>query len=546
MNNMKVKYLIVGAGPAGLQMGYFFKKAGLDYLIVEKNNIAGSFYKKFPIHRSLISINKKYNFFTEETFNLRHDWNSLLSDNESLKFTNYSDDLFPSADILYKYLNDFAKEIGLNIQYNTSIKNIKKNKEGEFEVEIENGSAYLCKVLLIGTGVVSQYMPNIEGIEHTIPYKEIPVDKKVFVNKRVAVLGGGNSAFETANHIADVAAHVHVLLRSPLKMAYETHFVGHLRAKYTNIFDMYQLKSLHAVLKPKINKITKLENGNLLTNHEYDFPDSEQSGVLKLSREYDYILNCTGFIYTHESLFADDIKPKTIMNNKFYDLNEFWESSNIENLHFIGTTMQAIDRKASSGFIHGFRYNIRTLSNMLLEKHENQTYPNEIISLMPFKELLEQLYKRFSIADAIFQLYGFLGDMLVFEEDSKTFKWYKDLPVKHINNRMPKDKKVLQLTLEFGFHHYPNKSSLEFLGPSDPNNTPKSAFLHPVIRFFYKEETKEFHFGDSLLGRWDLPHADGGAVASYHSEFYNWMADFFGLEKLNTASNESILRFETN
>lgn len=534
MNEKNIKYIILGAGPAGLQMAYFLKKSGLDYLIIEKNDTAASFYKKFPIHRSLISINKKHNYFTEDTFNLRHDWNSLLSDNKSLRFTEYSDELFPSADLLYQYMNDFANDLSLNILYNTKIEKISKNPNGDFELKTNGEKIFTCKVLFMGTGVVSQYMPEkIEGIEHTIPYAEVPTDKSLYVNKRVAVLGGGNSAFETANAIADVAAHVHVLLRSPLKMAYETHFVGHLRAKYTNIFDMYQLKSLHAILKPNLKKIIKLENGCLKTNHEYDYPESKVKGTLKLSREYDYILNCTGFLYTHQNLFDESINPETTMKNKFYNLNEMWESTNVSNLFFIGTTMQAIDRQASSGFIHGFRYNIRTLSNLILEKFENKPYPYETVSLTPFKGFLQLLYKRFSIADSIFQLYGFLGDMLVFDEKTQKIDWYKDLPVKHLKQRMPEDKHVLQLTLEFGFHKHPNKSSMEFMGPSDPHDTENSAFLHPVIRHYYKGKEAEFHFGDSLLGRWDMPHAEGGAIASYHTEFYNWMATIFKLEKIS-------------
>jgi thioredoxin reductase len=528
------KFLILGAGPAGLQMAYFLEKAGVDYIILEKNDSAASFYKKFPVHRSLISINKKHNYFTEETFNLRHDWNSLLSDDKSMKFTNYSDELFPNADLLYKYMNDYSVKFQLKIDYNTAIVNIRKDESGNFVLQTQNGDIYQCQVLLMGTGVVKQYMPDfIEGIEHTIPYAEVPTDKRFFVNKRVAVLGGGNSAFETANHIADVAAYVHVLLRSNLKMAYETHFVGHLRAKYTNIFDMYQLKSLHAILKPRLKKITKQENGCLKTNHEYDYPESKIKGTLKLSREYDYIINCTGFIYTHQSLFDESIMPSTVMNDKFYDLNETWESVNVPNLYFIGTTMQAIDRQASSGFIHGFRYNIRTLSNLLLEKFENNSYPAEKVILNPFQEFLQQLYKRFSIADSIFQLYGFLGDMLIFDEADKSLYWYKDLPVKYIKKILPADKQVLQLTMEFGFHKHPGKSSMQFMGPSDPHDTENSAFLHPVIRYYNKGEMLEFHFGDSLLGRWDMPHAEGGAIASYHTEFYNWMADIFNLEKIS-------------
>ncbi len=34
-------YVVIGAGPAGLQMGYYLQKAGRQYVIVERNNISG-------------------------------------------------------------------------------------------------------------------------------------------------------------------------------------------------------------------------------------------------------------------------------------------------------------------------------------------------------------------------------------------------------------------------------------------------------------------------------------------------------------------------
>lgn len=537
MQSKKVKYLIIGAGPAGLQMAYFLQKADLDYLILEKSKMPGAFFSKYPIHKKLISINKKYNYFEEEEFNMRHDWNSLLSDDKTLRFTEYSDELFPDAELLCTYFKDYAEKLKLNILYDTTVHKISKNSAGEFYVKTTGGDDFHAEVLLLGTGVVAHHIPKeIEGIEHTINYGDAPLELDKYKNKRVAIIGSGNSAFETADYIAGVAANVHVFVNNSLKMAWESHFVGNLRAVNNNLLDMYQLKSLHAVLKPRIRKITKLDNGNLQTQHEYDYPESNVPGTLKLTREYEYIINCSGFVYTKPDLFDDNLKVETVMAGKFYALNDVWEFKNVKNMYVIGTGMQAIDRKASSGFIHGFRYNVRTLSNLLLEKFENKAYPFEKQDLNPFNPFLEQLYKRFSIGDAIFQLFGFLGDMLVYDEKDKTLHWYKDLPVKHIAERMPKDKKVLQLTLEFGFHHYPDKSSLDFMGPSDPHNTDKSAFLHPVIRYYYKGTVKEFHFGDSLLGRWDMPHAEGGAIASYHTEFYNWMAEIFGLEKIDVDS----------
>ena len=58
-----------------------------------------------------------------------------------------------------------------------------------------------------------------------------------------------------------------------------------------------------------------------------------------------------------------------------------------------------------------------------------------------------------------------------------------------------------------------------------------AAFLHPVIRYFDEENAEQnFHFGDSLLGRWDLNHAAGGAVASYHYDFQKWLNEVVGLD----------------
>ena len=65
------------------------------------------------------------------------------------------------------------------------------------------------------------------GIEHTEDYTRVTVEKKEYEDQRVLVLGLGNSAFETASHIASVAGYVHILGRSKggLKFAYVTHYV---------------------------------------------------------------------------------------------------------------------------------------------------------------------------------------------------------------------------------------------------------------------------------------------------------------------------------
>jgi len=63
--------IIIGAGLSGLQFGYYLEKHGSDYIILEQNTTAGSYYNKFPHSKQLIDINKKTNKTDE--YNLRYD-----------------------------------------------------------------------------------------------------------------------------------------------------------------------------------------------------------------------------------------------------------------------------------------------------------------------------------------------------------------------------------------------------------------------------------------------------------------------------------------
>ncbi len=70
-------YLIIGAGPAGLQLGYYLEQAKRDYLILESSDSSGAFFQQYPRHRTLISTNKVHTGYDDPEINLRWDWNSL-------------------------------------------------------------------------------------------------------------------------------------------------------------------------------------------------------------------------------------------------------------------------------------------------------------------------------------------------------------------------------------------------------------------------------------------------------------------------------------
>lgn len=107
-------------------------------------------YLRYPRHRKLISINKIYTGRQNGEFNLRHDWNSLLSHRPDLLFQRFSRDLYPEADAFPRYLSVFEKELGLQVKYNTDIGSIRASQFGEsghkgYILTDQHGMNYKCR-----------------------------------------------------------------------------------------------------------------------------------------------------------------------------------------------------------------------------------------------------------------------------------------------------------------------------------------------------------------------------------------------------------------
>ncbi|MFD0852851.1 NAD(P)-binding domain-containing protein, partial [Actinomadura adrarensis] len=153
MPDDSLDYLVIGAGPAGLQLGHFLSRAGRAHLILEAGPGPGMFFRTFPRHRKLISINKKYTGWDDPELNLRMDWNSLLSDDPELLFTRYSDRYFPDAEDMVRYLSDFAAECKLPVVYNARVVHINRTGggRGPFQVTDEHGRTYEARRLIVAT-----------------------------------------------------------------------------------------------------------------------------------------------------------------------------------------------------------------------------------------------------------------------------------------------------------------------------------------------------------------------------------------------------------
>lgn len=124
------------------------REAGRDVVVFEKSDRAGSFFAKFPIHRRLISINKRHfaEYHDEPEFQLRHDWNSLISLRggvpPGLKFSNYSDEYYPHADALVDYLGDFAtRMLDGRVSFETEVTRVDVVHQAEAEAEAKTTTA---------------------------------------------------------------------------------------------------------------------------------------------------------------------------------------------------------------------------------------------------------------------------------------------------------------------------------------------------------------------------------------------------------------------
>lgn len=65
---------------------YHYYYLGLNF----NHSCAGNFFVTYPRHRKLISVNKRHTGQLNKGFSFRHDWNSLISEDESLLMKHYS------------------------------------------------------------------------------------------------------------------------------------------------------------------------------------------------------------------------------------------------------------------------------------------------------------------------------------------------------------------------------------------------------------------------------------------------------------------------
>lgn len=501
-----VSHLVIGAGPAGLQLAKHLQDAGRAYAVLEAGEAPGTFFATFPRHRTLISINKVHTGATDPELNLRMDWNSLLSADPRLLFTRYSERYFPQADDMRGYLADYAAAFDLRVHFDTRVERISRpeGEDGGFLVETADGGRWRAGVVVVATGVGAPYVPEIPGIEFAEQYATMSVDPAEFTDQRVLILGKGNSALETAENLMETTAVIHVAGPHSLRLAWQSHYVGHLRAVNNNFLDTYQLKSGNAILDGDVLDITPRPEGGFAVRFSF----SRANEVVK-ELHYDRVLCATGF-RLDTSPFTDSCRPALAINDRFADLTSAYESANVPGLYFAGTLMQQRDfKKSTTGFIHGFRYTVRALSRILEQRGHGAAWPS---SELPAKAeaLADAIITRVNRTSALWQQFGVLADVVLLPPSGADAHYLEEVPLPYaLDGGIETDGLLVAVTLEYGPDHDkvdPFDIAVRRTAQNDAEQAHDAAYLHPVIRVFRDGSLlAEHHLAENLENQWDGP-----------------------------------------
>jgi len=471
------EYIIVGAGPGGLQLGRFLQQTQRNYLILERAPTVGSSFDWYPRHRQLISINKKYAVHGEAPdFLRRHDWNSILETTEPswltdtvnttdeyyppLLMQNFTDEYYPNASHLVTYLHAYYMKYRLRVRLNNEVTKVERDTDGTFHITTQRGTAYTCKYLIWGVGLEfhdpwGTWKGN--GTSRVIKYSELDrLDVDRFKEKYVIVIGKGNSAMETAKWLMPYIGAMDIVSRKPIKRAVESHYTGDVRIMNDDALGAYLLKSLVSIIDDErfLKQSRRAVPGSgLKTEAEFTLvpwkngtePDrliaeirtiDEQTGLVKHRESINVATNpphlvilCTGFQSNTNLLRAKEWKRKKnqtrqkrnldidlIHQGRFPKMTPWYESTNEKNLYFIGAQMHGRDyKRGNNGFIHGFRYSIRALHRFMEQEHHNSEWPMKWGSDEPWA-LMGRAMRRLRTTSGLYQMFGVMCDVFVFGE----------------------------------------------------------------------------------------------------------------------------------
>ena len=295
--------IIVGGGPCGLACGIELQKKGLSHLIIEKASITESI-RRYP---------KRMTFFsTAENLEIG-----------GLPFAITGPK--PTRDEALQYYRKVADYFKLNIRLFTTVAAVSKTNN-EFLVKTSGGD-YTAKNVVIATGYFDfPRKLNVPGedLPHVAHYYE---EAYQHAFTKIVIVGGGNSAIETALDLYRHNVDVTIVHRKPdFKPT----------AKYWLIPD---IKNRIKEGKIKVMFDTEIEE---IRQKEIRLKHVDSGDESTLPADFIYLL--TGYtpdieLLEHSGIHVDTVSYKTTFNPDTYE-------TETEGLYLCGTVLAGIQTES--------------------------------------------------------------------------------------------------------------------------------------------------------------------------------------------------------
>ena len=175
--------IIIGAGPGGISAAIYLKRAGINPLVLEADAPGGTLNKTHKIENYPGYVDK---------------------DGTTLAFRMYSQ----------------IEELGVTFK---TEKVINIENENNFHKVITENNVYECKYIIIATGKIPRKLDIKDADKYNgkgVSYCTI-CDGTLYKGKTIAIVGGGNSAMESASYMKDIAKKIYIINRSPVLRADE-------------------------------------------------------------------------------------------------------------------------------------------------------------------------------------------------------------------------------------------------------------------------------------------------------------------------------------
>ncbi|MBB6452630.1 putative flavoprotein involved in K+ transport [Salirhabdus euzebyi] len=182
---MKYDVIVIGAGQAGLSIGYYLKQTELNFVILDKGcNVGESWKERYD----------SLTLFTPRSFSSLPGF--LMPGDEKV---------YPVKDEVANYLDTYAKKFSIPIQHHTEVTNIEK-VDDDFILSTTKGEC-ISKNVVVATGPF--HHPFIPSFSAGLSTDILQIHSSEYKNPEqlqpgtILVVGGGNSGSQIAVELAD-------------------------------------------------------------------------------------------------------------------------------------------------------------------------------------------------------------------------------------------------------------------------------------------------------------------------------------------------------